>query len=226
MDPDLELLDRWCAGDRGAGNELFQRHFDAVCRFFQNKLDRDFDELVQTTFLACVRSRAQFRRQSSFRTYLFTIARNELYGYLRRRRRDQHLDFGVTSLADIETTARSRIDRHRTHERLLRGLRALPVEQQVLLELHYWEDMSPTELAEVLEIPAATARTRLFRARQALREHMAAQEGQPAQAVLSVEDLDAWARAVHGLGPERVPSRNRPADEDGPDDEDDPGQQH
>jgi RNA polymerase sigma factor (sigma-70 family) len=216
MDPDLELLDRWCAGDRRAGNELFQRHFDSVCRFFQNKLDRDFDELVQTTFLACVRSREQFRRQSSFRTYLFTIARHELYAHLRRRRRDQqNLDFGVTSIADLEPTARSLIDRNKEHERLLRALRALPVEQQVLLELHYWEDMSPTELAEVLDIPAVTARTRLYRARQALRERMDALEGAPAPLHRSVEDLDAWARAVRDLG--HVP----PPDEDEPEDEPD-----
>jgi RNA polymerase sigma factor (sigma-70 family) len=201
MDPDLELLDRWCAGDRQAGNELFQRHFDSVCRFFQNKLDRDFDELVQSTFLACVRSREQFRRQSSFRTYLFTIARNELYGHLRRRRRDQpNVDFGVTSIADLEPTARSLLDRNREHLLLLRALRALPVEQQVLLELHYWEEMSPTELAEVLDIPAATARTRLFRARQALGERMEALADAPASLHRSVEDLDAWARAVRDLG--------------------------
>ncbi len=214
MDPDLELLDRWCAGDRRAGNELFQRHFDSVCRFFQNKLDRDFDELVQTTFLACVRSRDQFRRQSSFRTYLFTIARHELYGYLRRRRRDQNIDFGVTSVADIETTARGLLDRHKEHERLLQALRILPVEQQLVLELHYWEDLSPTELAEVLDIPAATARTRLFRARQALRAQMEAQPDQATPMHRSVEDLDAWARAVRDLGPEPVPARGQ----GGPDD--------
>jgi RNA polymerase sigma-70 factor (ECF subfamily) len=214
MDPDLELLERWCAGDQRAGNELFQRHFDSVCRFFQNKLDRDFDELVQTTFMACVRSRDQFRRQSSFRTYLFTIARNELYGYLRRRRRDQNVDFGVTSLADMEPTARSLLDRNQRHLRLLHALRALPVEQQVLLELHYWEGMTPTELAEVLDIPAATARTRLFRARQALRSQMDAQAHAQAPAQHSLEDLDAWARAVRDLGPELAPEPVSPRDRD------------
>jgi len=208
MDPDLELLDRWCAGDRRAGNELFQRHFDSVCRFFHNKLDRDFDELVQATFLACVRSREQFRRQCSFRTYLFSIARNELYAHLRRRRRDaHHLDFEVTSFADLEPTARSLIDRNREHESLLRALRALPAEQQVLLELHYWEDLSPSELAEVLDIPAATARTRLFRARQALREKMETLAGEPVSMQRSVEDLDAWARAVRDLRPAQGPDR-------------------
>jgi RNA polymerase sigma-70 factor (ECF subfamily) len=197
VDPDLELLDRWCAGDRNAGNQLFQRHFNSVCRFFENKLDRDVDELVQATFLACVRSREQFRKQCSFRTYLFTIARHELYAYLRRRRRDhQNLDFGVTSIADLNPSPRSRLDRDQQHELLLRALRTLPVDQQVLIELHYWEDMTPVELAEVFDVAGPTARTRLFRARQALRERMEEMAGEPASIYETVDDLDAWARSL------------------------------
>jgi RNA polymerase sigma factor (sigma-70 family) len=197
VDPDLELLDRWCAGDRSAGNQLFQRHFDSVCRFFENKLDRDADELVQTTFLACVTSREQFRKQCSFRTYLFTIARHELYGYLRRRRRDgQNLDFGVTSIADLGPSPRSRLDRNQQHELLLRALRTLPLEQQVLIELHYWEGMTPIELAEVFEVAGPTARTRLYRAREALRERMEEMAGEPASIYETVENLDAWARLL------------------------------
>jgi hypothetical protein len=115
----------------------------------------------------------------------------------------------VTSVADIETTARGLLDRHKEHERLLHALRALPVEQQLVLELHYWEDLSPTELAEVLDIPAATARTRLFRARQALRAQMETQAGEPAPMHRSIEDLDAWARAVRDLGHEQVSPRDR-----------------
>jgi RNA polymerase sigma factor (sigma-70 family) len=203
VDRDLELLDRWCAGDRSAGNELFQRHFDSVCRFFENKLDRDVDELVQTTFLSCLHSREQFRKQCSFRTYLFAIARYELYAYLRRRRRDGHLDFGVSSIADLGPTPRSRLERDQQYELLLRALRTLPVEQQVILELHYWEELTPVELAEVLDVAGATARTRLFRARQALRERMQELAGQPTSIYQSIEELDAWARSLRAKGPDR-----------------------
>ncbi|HMG52097.1 MAG TPA: sigma-70 family RNA polymerase sigma factor, partial [Kofleriaceae bacterium] len=82
---DLTLLDLWCAGDRAAGSELFRRHFEAVYRFFEHKTDGDLDDLVQETFLACTRSRDAFQRKSSFRTYLFSIARHMLFAYWRRR---------------------------------------------------------------------------------------------------------------------------------------------
>lgn len=194
---DTELLERWRAGDKSAGQSLFHRHFKSVCRFFENKVKGDVDELVQATFLACVKSRDRFQNRCSFRTYLFTIARNELYQYLRRQQHhDQRLDFGVTSVADLKITPRTRIAHDQDRQRLLQALRQLPVEQQVLLELHYWEDMTPADLAEVFDIAQVTARTRLFRARAALREVMETLAGQPLPEHQTVESLDEWARAL------------------------------
>lgn len=197
MTTDLDLLLNWRAGDAAAGEALFKRHFDSIYRFFASKVQRDIDELVQTTFLNCVRARDQFRSQSSFRTYLFTIARNELYRYLRRRQRDDaRLDFSVTSLADICVTPRTKIAGDQDRQKLLRALRKLPLEQQLLLELHYWEELPPVELAEVFDIAHATARTRLFRARGALREQMERLADVPATSYESIESLDAWARSL------------------------------
>lgn len=200
---DFELLDRWRQNDRKAGNELFQRYFSAICRFFQNKIQGEVDELVQRTFLACVRSRDQFRKQSSFRSYLFTIARNELYTYLRRyRREDQVLDFGVTSMIDLTSTPRSRLARLGDRQRLLLALRSLPVEQQMMIELYYWEDMSLGDLGEVLGIPSSTVGSRLFRARQKLQERLCELADSPIPEHQTFADLDAWARALrdHGSG--------------------------
>jgi RNA polymerase sigma factor (sigma-70 family) len=194
---DTELLERWRAGDSDAGQALFHRYFKNICRFFENKVSDDIDELVQTTFLACVKSRDRFEGRCSFRTYLFTIARNELYQHLRRRHHeDQRLDFGVTSLVDLKITPRTRIAHDQDRQRLLQALRRLPVEQQVLLELHYWEDMAPAELAQVFGVAHITARTRLFRARAALRELMEELSGESLPEHQTVESLDAWARAL------------------------------
>ena len=63
-------------------------------RFFEHKCRGEADELTQQTFLACVKGRDQFRGDSSFRTYLFTIPRHELYAHLRRLKRDERVDFG------------------------------------------------------------------------------------------------------------------------------------
>jgi RNA polymerase sigma factor (sigma-70 family) len=193
--PDLALLDRWRSGDAAAGETLFQRHFDSIYGFFETKCEADADELTQATFLACLRARDQFRKESSFRTYLFTIARNELYRVLRSRQRDGvRLDFELSSIAELVSTPGTRIARNQEHRQLIEALRSLPVEQQTLLELHYWEDMEIAELAEVLELPPATIRTRLHRARKALREKMAAVA--PPRILETLESMDVWARGV------------------------------
>jgi RNA polymerase sigma factor (sigma-70 family) len=195
VDRDRELLERWRAGDRGAGQALFARHFDSMYRFFVNKCEGDADELVQATFLACLRSREQFRGEASFRTYLFTIARHELYRVLRSRRRDgERLDFMDTSIAELVTTPGTQLARNAEHQRLLEAMRGLPVEQQILLELHYWEETDIAGLAAVFEAPAATIRTRLHRARKALRARLEA--AAPAEALATEEGFDHWARAV------------------------------
>lgn len=192
---DIQLVDAWRGGDGEAGQVLFQRHFDSIYGFFETKCEADADELVQSTFLACLRARDQFRKESSFRTYLFTIARHELYRVLRTRQRDgARLDFELSSIAELVSTPATRIARNQEHRRLLEVLRQLPVEQQTLLELHYWEDLDIANLAEVFEMPHTTIRTRLHRARKALRERMAGSA--PAPVLETLESMDAWARGL------------------------------
>ena len=191
MDPDDELVARWRGGDQGAGEALFARHFDALYRFFATKCS-DPGDLTQATLLAVVRAREQFAGRSSFRTYLFSIARNELYDHLRARQRLRAFDPEVSSIVDLQTTPATRLDRGDSHRRLCEALRELPVEQQTLLELHYWEDLDAAALGEVFGSPPTTIRTRLHRARLALRERLLAADGDAAPA--SVEALDAWAR--------------------------------
>jgi len=193
--PDIVLLERWRAGDEEAGQTLFARHFDSIYGFFETKCEADADELTQATFLACLRARDQFRSESSFRTYLFTIARNELYRVLRtRQRRDAKLDFELSSIAELVSTPGTRMARNQEHRRLIEALQHLPVEQQTLLELHYWEDMDIAELAQVFDAPTATIRTRLHRARKALRDRM---EGSAPQNVLeTLDSMDVWAKGL------------------------------
>jgi RNA polymerase sigma factor (sigma-70 family) len=188
-DPDLELLARWRDGDRAAGQALFARHFESLYRFFRNKCGGgECDELVQATLLACIDARQPFRGDARFRTYLFGIARHKLYHYFRDRKRDGDLDPSVTSVADLVTTPGTVLARDQAHRALLAALRELPVEQQTLLELHYWEEMDTIELAAVFEVPPATIRTWLFRARGRLRDLLG-----PTLAG-TLEDLDRRAR--------------------------------
>ncbi|MBK9032396.1 MAG: sigma-70 family RNA polymerase sigma factor [Myxococcales bacterium] len=173
MDPDLALLLRWRDGDGAAGEALFARHLPSLARFFTTKCPADADDLVQRTLLGCVQARDQFRAESTFRTYLFTVARNELYHHLQRARRDAtRLDFSVTSVADLVTTPATRLARSDDNRRVLAAMRELSVEQQTLLELCYWEGLDGPALAEVFGITAGAVRVRLHRAREALRDRL------------------------------------------------------
>ena len=192
---DLTLLAQWRAGDAEAGQALFERHFDSIYGFFETKCPTEADELVQATFLACLRAKEQFRGDSSFRTYLFTIARNELYRVLRtRQRKGTQVDFAMSSIAELVSTPGTKMARNQEHRHLLEALRQLPVEQQTLLELHYWEDLEIAELAKIFDAPAPTIRTRLHRARKALRERI--EHAAPPQVLETLETMDAWAKGL------------------------------
>ncbi len=173
MTEDLQLLERWREGDDDAGDQLLSRHFDSLCRFFRNKVDSGVDDLVQATLLRCVEKRDQFRQHSSFRTYLFVIARNLLYDRLRQRRRSpEALDFSQVSLRDLGTSPSMAAARNERRHALLLALQELPLEFQLVVELTYWEGLNATEVGEVLGIPSNTVRSRLSRARRSLDAHL------------------------------------------------------
>ena len=130
---------------------------------------------MQKTFTSCVAARDRFRGQASFRTYLFAIARNELYTYLRRLPKAEHVDFDVTSIAEIRTSIGGQLGKAREAHRLSRrALADLPAEQQLLLELHYWHELDAAGLAEVFGTTTGAIRVRLVRARKLLRERIEA----------------------------------------------------
>ncbi len=194
--PDDELLLAWQAGDGEAGEALVERYFDRLYRFFHTKLEAEADELVQATFLACVGAKDRFRREASFRTFLFGIAKNQLYVAIRARMKAARLDFEISSIAELVTTPRAKLARHQDYERLVEAMRALPLEQQTLLELHYWDELDMSELAAIFEAPEVTIRSRLHRARKALRERLEKQRGNARAEVESLEALDHWARSL------------------------------
>src|SRR5213078_3912722 len=169
MDDDVVMLQRWRDGDRRAGEELCARYFDEVYRFFVHKLASDADDLTQQTFLACVKARNQFVGLSTFRTYLFSIARNQLYTRLRQLPKAEHVDLEVSSLNELVSSPSGKLREHQEVAQVRAAMGQLPVDQQVLLELHYWHDLDATALADVFEASPGTIRVRLLRARRTLR---------------------------------------------------------
>jgi RNA polymerase sigma-70 factor (ECF subfamily) len=170
---DAELLECWRAGDRRAGERLFDRHVSSVVRFLRNKVGDEFEDLVQQTFLACVASRDRLREDASFRVFLLSIARHKLYDHLDRLHGPaQRIDGLTTTLGALDPSPSAIVVKREEDRRLLWAMRQIPVELQIVLELHYWEGLGTAELGLVLGIPRGTVKTRLMRARALLRERL------------------------------------------------------
>jgi len=197
IESDEVLLEAWRGGDRRAGHALFERHFDALFRFFESKVSgADVGDLVQRTFLGCVEARDRFRGSSSFRTFLYAIARHELCGLYRARRRGAAIDFGVSSVADLGATPSTLARQRSERAALVAALQSLPVDLQIAIELRFWEELSGPELAEVLELAEGTVRSRLRRALETLREALSrTDEGKRLCGEANI-DLDAWAAGL------------------------------
>lgn len=191
---DEQLLAAWRAGERRAGEQLFERYYEPVARFFFNKTDAGA-ELIQQTFLACVEGAAKFRGEGSFRSFVFAIAYRQLCRHYRDRKGDR-LDFTEVSIAAMEPSPSQAMVEGEELKLLLAGLRRIPVDCQVALELLYWEQLTTAEMAAVLEIPEGTVKSRLRRGRALLREAIEALAKSPDLAASTLLGIDTWAGAL------------------------------
>ncbi|MEM6991827.1 MAG: sigma-70 family RNA polymerase sigma factor [Myxococcota bacterium] len=206
---DFELLQAWRDGDESAGRHLFSRYFDSVYRFFRNKVDDAAEDLTQQTFMGLVQGRDRFRGESSFRTYIFMIARKRLYSFLRKAQRGTDpLNAEQHSVADLGLMSPSRVVASRQEQKLLlRALRTLPIEMQVALELFYWEELTVTEIGEVLETPIGTVKSRLQRARARLDTAIERLADSEALLQSTMDNFERWAKDLQAqLRPPNPPT--------------------
>jgi RNA polymerase sigma factor (sigma-70 family) len=198
VDQDAELLERWRGGDATAGRALVDRHFDALRRFFARKLEAGVEDLIQSTFAACVAGKDRMRDCAGFRAYLFGIARHQLYAEFRARAA-QRFDGDVTSLVELSPSPSAIVAQRDEHRRLLEALRRIPLDAQITIELYYWERLSTEELAEILQIPRSTVSTRLARARELLRRRIDELVGSGTHPAATDDDIERWATDVRDV---------------------------
>lgn len=190
--PDSELLEAWRRGDSEAGQALFRRHYDAIYRFFSNKVPPEaVQDLVQDTFATLVGKRDLFAGKSSFLTYLYGIARLHLYEQFRRLYKLSRFD-PLTSVAALSGSPVSMLNEKQEHRLLGIALTRIPLEYQILLELYLWEDLTGAQLAEIMDVPENTMRSRLRRAKVVLEQEFRRIVDDPAQANASFETFSGW----------------------------------
>lgn len=199
---DAELLERWREGDRAAGEQLLARHFDAICRFFYNKVGDDAADLIQQTFLACCQGRERVRDQASFRAYLFGAARNVLLAHFRSKRRAiERFDPLTTSVVDLGPSFSAVVARRREQQLLLAALRTLPLDLQIAFELYHLEGWTAGELARMYGLSEGGMYGRLRKARLSVIAACERLEREAALVQSTVEHLDDWAQELRAQIP-------------------------
>jgi len=169
----VELFRCWQAGDEAAGDELLRACFHPLHRFFRNKVSGEIDDLIQKTLLACIESREAMRDPEQFRTFLFRVARNRLHDRLRRELKlGDKVDLSDASLHELGASPSSVVARDQRQVLVAEALRQIPLDYQIALELSYWEGMKAPQIAGVLELNPNTVRTRITRARAALKTEL------------------------------------------------------
>jgi RNA polymerase sigma-70 factor (ECF subfamily) len=166
------LLARLERGDPNAVGEVYDRHHAAV-RAFAKRLVGDAsaaEDLVHDVFVALPKAIAGYRGDSSLRTFLIGIAVNHARHHVRTaaRRRNAFEKLGCEPAApagDPEREAR----RRELAQVLTRALDELSLDQRVAFVLCEVEERTSREAAEIVGVPEATVRTRLFHAKKKLR---------------------------------------------------------
>ena len=164
MSTDEQLMLEFKQGSKEAFLELFERYREPIYRFFRRRLDdmSRAEELAQDTFLAVLRGIKRYEPRALVKTYLYGIAMNLLLAESRKRARE-HADVAVT--ADPPTKS--------DPENVLwvrQAIGRLGADEREVLMLREYEQLSYSEIAALLRVPVNTVRSRLFRARMALRE--------------------------------------------------------
>jgi RNA polymerase sigma-70 factor, ECF subfamily len=168
-----ELLCRVVAADRDAFRELYLRYHRRLARILTRLMHRyeDAEEVINDT-LWIVRQRAgEFRNASRVSTWIMGIAYRHALNTLRRassHERAMRLEF-----AESEAIASDSTQALEQRQLLDSGLAQLPLEQRLVLEFTYYFDYLCEEIAEIMECPVNTVKTRIFHARRKLRTILA-----------------------------------------------------
>ena len=179
---DDQIIERTLAGETEAFNTLVRRWENPIYGLSLRMLGRDEDarDVCQETFLAAFRNLRKFRGEAKFSSWLYRIALNACHSRLRRqdgataRSLDQEDENGRKSDLPDESSedARERLERHQRTTIVRRALQGLPAEMRQVIVMKEYEELTFAEIAEILEIPVSTVKSRLYTGLQQLRARL------------------------------------------------------
>jgi RNA polymerase sigma-70 factor (ECF subfamily) len=174
---DKEFVRRCQKGDRHAFRQLYQNYQARVrATLYQLCGSEGLDDLVQEVFLKVWKSLPKLREAGYFSTWLYRIAWNVALDRRKKLKQKQTISLGDRDFYDLEipNSVVNNGDLISIHYRDLveRGLKTLSMEHRAVLILHDLEDIPQKEIAEILDIPIGTVKSRLHNARNYIKKFL------------------------------------------------------
>lgn len=171
MNSDDQLMLEFRRGSRDAFREIFERYRDPLYGFFRRRLENPAraEELTQDCFLALLRNVERYEPRAGFRSYLYGIAIHLISAERRKLGRE------LQQSENFDCPARTTEPDAALWVR--RALEQLETTDREILMLREYEQLSYAEIAGILRLPVNTVRSRLFRARLALKGKLAPVQG-------------------------------------------------
>ena len=173
---DHHLVQRCIQGDAHSFRQLYRRHQQRVRSILYQLCDAStLDDLVQEVFLRAWKGLPKFRQTAQFSTWLYRIAWNVASDQRQSAAKGRTKLQALMNHAPIQQEAPDVMQLH-YQDLVQRGLAQLSFDHRTVLVLHDLEEVPQKEIADILEIPVGTVKSRLFHARAAMRQFLQ-QEG-------------------------------------------------
>ena len=169
---DEVLISRIASGDRLAMQVLFARHHVKVYRFVLRLVSNPTtaEDLISEVFLDVWRQASRFEARSQVSTWLLAIARFKALSALRKRPEEELDDEKAAAIEDTADDPEVTAQKKDKSEVLRKCLSELSPDHREIIDLVYYHEKSVEEVAEIVGIPEATVKTRMFYARKKLAE--------------------------------------------------------
>jgi RNA polymerase sigma-70 factor (ECF subfamily) len=169
---DEVLIGRIANGDRLAMQVLFARHHVRVYRFILRLVRNEAtaEDLVSEVFLDVWRQAGKFEGRSAASTWMLSIARFKALSALRRKGEQELDDATAEAIVDDADDPQAALQKKEAGEVLRQAISHLSAEHREIIDLVYYHEKSVEEVAQIVGIPEATVKTRMFYARKKLSE--------------------------------------------------------
>lgn len=171
---DRELISQYLTGEEKALEILISRYlkmiYGFVFRYVNNPADAE--DIAQETFFRLWRNLTKFQPEKSFKSWLFTIAKNAAIDFLKKKKTVPFSAFAneaeenaiIETLADPAPLPDELFDRAGLAKEAAEALTKLPLKYQTVLLMHYQNELTLQEIAEILNEPLNTVKSRHLRA--------------------------------------------------------------